>query len=383
MRISFVPARVGKQTEPVHALGNISFHDRAESAGGFTSGFHLMRLVLAVLVIVVHSVDISYGSSVGALMWGHKLAGYMLIILPMFFAMSGYLVAGSFARMKSLSAFFALRAIRIFPALIVVVFLTALVLGPLLTTLSLADYFSGWLVFHYFGNILGLSAFTLPGVFHDMPVKYHVNASLWTIQYDFICYVLFGFVVIFGLWRRKTLILTLVVTGCMIAPFLVPYIFPKAIAFYNLQIVCFFFGVLMFLFKEKIVHKSWCALASFVVAGLLLSRPITLYWAAPFVAYFTVYLGLLNAPKVPLIMKNDYSYGLYLVGYPLQQLQAYLFPDHREWYLNVGFSVGLGLFFAMASWHFLEKPLQARRHVILDIAAALSRMRSSFVKKLI
>ena len=89
------------------------------------------------------------------------------------------------------------------------------------------------------------------------------------------------------------------------------------------------------------------------------------YWGAPFAAYATVYLGLLKAPKIPVLMRGDYSYGLYLFAFPMQQLHAYLFPDARDWYWNALFATALGLAYAAFSWHCVEKPILNRRNAIL------------------
>jgi peptidoglycan/LPS O-acetylase OafA/YrhL len=55
----------------------------------------------------------------------------------MFFALSGFLVAGSPERSKTLLTFLGLRAIRIYPALGVEVVLSALLIGTAVTTLPL------------------------------------------------------------------------------------------------------------------------------------------------------------------------------------------------------------------------------------------------------
>ena len=116
---------------------------------------------------------------------------------------------------------------------------------------------------------------------------------------------------------------------------------------------------------------AWAAVVAFLIAGTLLTFPVSSNFSAPFLVYFTVYLGLLQAPNIPLIMKNDYSYALYLFGFPLQQLHVYLFPDQREWYWNAAFALGAGFLCAMASWHLVELPLHRRRQAI---AGALGRM---------
>src|ERR1700730_11641565 len=105
------------------------------------SGFDYMRVFLALGVIFSHSGLISYGlqheRSDG--LWGRILLDPVAFVLvPLFFALSGFLVAGSLERSKTLISFFGLRILRIVPALSVEVFLSALFLGPLLTTLPMS-----------------------------------------------------------------------------------------------------------------------------------------------------------------------------------------------------------------------------------------------------
>jgi peptidoglycan/LPS O-acetylase OafA/YrhL len=96
------------------------------------SGFDYLRLILAISVIAVHSVMLCSGQFP---FWTGPLRPLVCFILPSFFALSGFLVTGSFER-NTIPAFFTLRALRIFPALAVEVLISALIIGPLLTTVS-------------------------------------------------------------------------------------------------------------------------------------------------------------------------------------------------------------------------------------------------------
>src|ERR1700712_2196271 len=105
--------------------------------GGRPAGFDYIRLGLSVAVILFHSFTVSYGVSGEGVLWNWPLGPLSFSIVPAFFALSGFLVAGSLQR-NDLASFLTLRAIRIFPALFVEVVLSALILGPLFTTLPLS-----------------------------------------------------------------------------------------------------------------------------------------------------------------------------------------------------------------------------------------------------
>ncbi|MEI9982829.1 MAG: hypothetical protein WDN69_06215 [Aliidongia sp.] len=60
---------------------------------------------------------------------------------------------------------------------------------------------------------------------------------------------------------------------------------------------------------------------------------------------------------------GDYSYGLYIYGYAIQQTYAYLFPSHRIWWLNVAVSLPIAFVCATLSWHLIEKPALDNRKI--------------------
>src|SRR5690349_1463494 len=111
---------------------------------GRSSGFDYMRLSLALCIFTLHSLSIN-GQSPRLLQEQPFSEAYHVltrILVPMFFCLGGFLVAGSLERANSLLTFLGLRFLRIFPALWVDILFSALVLGPFLTALPLAAYFS-------------------------------------------------------------------------------------------------------------------------------------------------------------------------------------------------------------------------------------------------
>jgi peptidoglycan/LPS O-acetylase OafA/YrhL len=129
--------------------------DRIAATGGRTSGFDYMRLLLSVTVVLSHGVIVSYGQPGDAVFWDTPLRPVYRLVLPMFFALSGYLVAGSLERSRTVGVFLGLRVIRIYPALTVEVLLSAFILGPWMTNLGLQAYFGDPQFRHYLLNILG------------------------------------------------------------------------------------------------------------------------------------------------------------------------------------------------------------------------------------
>jgi peptidoglycan/LPS O-acetylase OafA/YrhL len=162
----------------------LSLKDRFIATNGHPSGFDYLRLWLAISVVAVHSPMTTNGDH-------HRpLNAYVRAVLPMFFALSGFLVAGSLERSKTLLTFLGLRVIRIYPALVVEVVLSAFLIGVFVTTYPLAGYFSDPLFFLYLRNALGDIHYFLPGVFANNPWPGVVNFQLWTVPFELLCYVL-------------------------------------------------------------------------------------------------------------------------------------------------------------------------------------------------
>ena len=174
---------------------------------GNASGFDCLRIALAISVMVWHSPANSYGPDGEYLVRGGLIGWPLtLCILPSFFALSGFLVAGSLAR-NTLPGFLTLRALRIVPALAVEVTLSALMIGPLVTTLPLWHYFSDREFIHYFLNIGGDIHYFLPGVFNDLPLPQYVNLQLWTVPWELTCYIAIVVAATLGIIRRPSRLL--------------------------------------------------------------------------------------------------------------------------------------------------------------------------------
>ena len=192
-------------------FGDRTILDEIQKGSGVTAGFDYLRFGLALAVLVWHSIILTSGSlAVYHALWSGPFRCLVAAILPMFFALSGFLVAGSLARTR-LHQFATLRVLRLAPALAVEVTLSALVLGALFTTQTLRDYLTSPELGGYFGNILGLVHFTLPGVFEHNRVPRVVNSQLWTIPFELECYVSLAIVsLLMGLRHRRIFVALLV-----------------------------------------------------------------------------------------------------------------------------------------------------------------------------
>lgn len=188
-----------------------SFGDILDRSQGVGPGFDFLRLGLAISIVVYHAADVTQGEKAGT--------GFAWLFvessLPMFFALSGFLVTASAQRL-SLENFIINRGIRIFPALLVEIVFSAVILGASCTTLPISEYYSSPAFFKYFLNVTGFIRYYLPGVFLDNPHKGMVNASLWTIPWELLCYLILSALILTGLIRRPRFIFVASVVAIVI-----------------------------------------------------------------------------------------------------------------------------------------------------------------------
>ncbi len=340
--------------------------ERIEQTDGRATGFDYMRLLLAILIICFHSVVTAYGPDAQT-DFNNTVYGKFLVplLLPMFFTLSGFLVAGSLMRSKGITIFLGLRAFRIFPALFVDTLFCALIIGPLLTTLPLVDYIQSPELHKYFQNILGIIHYYLPGVFESNP-SHLVNGQLWTIPSELECYILLSILAVLGIHRHRMLFLSMVISAMLILEFRVLYFSAEPWAGRLLPLY-FLSGVLVYLFRDKVRWNAWLFGGSTILSVVFLSNPKLAYLAPLPIAYTTVYIGLKNPKKIGLLKQGDYSYGLYLYGFPVQQALVATIPFASTWYGNILLGVPMTFVLAMLSWHLVEKRVLSRKNILQKI----------------
>lgn len=329
-----------------------------EENRGAGPGFDALRIGLSLCILCFHAIQNSYGG---------RYVDYVpdffypivLALLPMFFCLSGFLVTGSAVRTRSMPLFLTYRGLRIFPALAVEVTLSAILLGPLLTSLPLREYFTDRQFFEYFGNIVSIIRYTLPGVFENNPVPHIVNISLWTLRPEFYCYlVMAGLMFTSIVYNRTWYTWLFVIATVFLATLNVIEGFGNPTTTFPWHVILYYFfvGIAFFHWKDHIpLHFSLFGIAALLSYFLLPMNGMTYIAALP-LTYCIVYLGMLKVPRIPLLQNGDYSYGIYLFHFPIQQTLVHLFPSLREWYLLLPTAAILTMLFAAGSWHWIEKP---------------------------
>ena len=308
--------------------------------------------------------------------WSGPFRFLLAIILPMFFALSGFLVAGSLERTR-VHQFVVLRALRLIPALAVEVTLSGLLLGAFFTTLPLGRYLTSPELISYFGNIVGLVRFTLPGVFEHNPAGAVVNSQLWTIPFELECYAVLLFVA--AVLRDRRAFVALVVLLSLVATALAFFLDPVS-PFQPIPgralVVSFLAGVCLHLYRDKIPCSPTLGRARGACG-----RGAAANFRTPAISrlsrshYLTVWLGLMRPPKIPF---GDLSYGVYLFHFPIEQSFMQIFPGIGYWWRLALLALPSSVLCAWLSWNLVEHPVLARKK---DILAAVDRAYATLARQ--
>jgi peptidoglycan/LPS O-acetylase OafA/YrhL len=357
----------------LYARSGETISERYGRIGGFTSGFDYLRIALAVCVVFNHAIFVTDQYAWVAL-WGTWWRAAYGQIMPAFFALSGFLVAASLERRPTVSHFMTMRAIRLIPALSVELALSMLIIGVLFTDLPLRTYFSSGMFWSYFGNLVGIIQFNLPGVFHHNPSA-QVNGSLWTLPFELECYIALALLYLSGfIQHRRRLVCGLLAIFALVGAWIALRYQPSWEAGPlpgRYFVLAFLVGVAFQIWRDKIRLNGWVCLAAVALSSLLVMRVDTGLLAIVPITYATIYLGMLHPKRIPIVLSGDYSYGLYLFAFPIQQAEVALFPAYAWWGYNAAFALVLGSAYAAFSWWCIEKPILARKKVIAAAVEAL------------
>ena len=320
------------------------------------NNFDALRMTAALLVIWSHQYALMGMPT--PLIFGNE-PGAIGVVL--FFAISGYLVSQSWTADPSVPRFAMRRALRIWPALVVVVLLAIFVLGPLVTQLPLREYFTHAATRQHLQNLVLDIHPSLPGVFPASPHPGSVNGPLWTIPLEVGCYAVLALLGALGLMRRHWLPLAalLALAAALQWRYRAPP-FPEW-SFALQYGMIFTFGVVLARWSWVWQPRRWLAAAGLLVTGAFLYAwgPSPLNGQGPLLvlAGLAVVWGSACTPGVSRAGRfGDFSYGLYIYGFPVQQATLWWAGASLSFASALALSIAAALFFAVLSWHLVEKP---------------------------
>ncbi len=253
-----------------------------------------------------------------------------------------------------------------------VVTLSALVLGPLCTTLSAKAYFSNSVTWRYFRTLLIFPLqYDLPGVFQSN-TSHAVNGSLWTLQHEVRCYLVIAGLGFLGILQPRVMTALFLCFTAILAYGALCGDKPPATLFGMRWVklsfathLAFLFsgGALVYMFHREVPRHIGLLTACFLL--MIFSTRLPDAWGNILfdlaLMYSIIYIGFLSLPILSQFgYFGDFSYGLYLYAFPMQQLALHLMQGDKTPFVPfMLLSFTATLLCAIASWHFVEKPALA------------------------
>ncbi len=325
------------------------------------NNFDALRVFAALVVLYGNGWVLTGGPGRG--LWG---APFARVGLDLFFAISGYLVTGSWERTPRLGAFLLKRVLRIFPGLIACVLATILIIGPLATSLPLRWYVLNKLTVKYVANVALYLQLWLPGVFQGQQWNGAVNPMLWTLVPGLLCCLSVPLLARLP-WRSRARVLSAGAVLCASAALFLPDGYERRLPAHLahvlgrdvlIEVPFFLVGALLRWLEER-ARGLWRAdlamlffAANWIAATWIESWDIVVEWVT--LPYMAACFGRMSAPLMGDVGRlGNPSYGLYLYAFPIQQLIVARMPTDPHPILTCA---ALTVPVAFLSWHLVERP---------------------------
>ena len=337
--------------------------------GSHKNNIGLLRLILAMLVIIGHAPEMIDGNRerepLTVIFHTMSLGG---VAVNGFFVLSGYLIANSMVASKTLSSYLSRRVLRIYPAFVLAYLLSVLLLAPLVGGRPEGPL-------RILSHIAMLQEpSSSPGLLQGLHYP-ALNGSMWTIAYEFRCYLLVAVLAVGGVLVKRYVVLALTFV-MVLASIAVTYAPVLAWCEYfdahwhlfwlvgqlspTIRLTSVFLvGVSAYNFRREIVEESrgWIAIVCvlFMIPVLFFDHlaetalttlgAYALFWLA-----FRANLG----PLQRINDRWDISYGVYLYGWPVAITLLWYTRTSSPWTLTT-VTIPIVLCLGAASWWGLER----------------------------
>ncbi len=329
---------------------------------GRNNNFNLLRMIGALTIMFAHAMFITIGDDITFETYPVK---YTLGIttLNLFFVLSGMLVTASWFKHEDVLIYVLSRVMRIVPGLMVVAFVVPFLIGPFVTSYSISDYFSSpslWLYWPF--TVLLNPDMTLPGVFEGLPNDGVVNAPLWTLRYEAFLYALVVIAGVIGIFKNASL-LKMALMSCFAVYVFVSFLTPlREIAAIDHLMhfgYAFMVGVCFHVYQRYVRLSLFAGLVGLGIALLVVWQfgivvgELLLIPSAALIGCWIAYVpgGFVRGYN----LLGDYSYGLYIWHYPIEQVVRLKLGDMPAYELFL-ISLPVVLAVSIVSWHFIERP---------------------------
>ena len=297
-----------------------------------------------------------------------------------FFLISGFLITGSFLSSRSWTSYLKKRIVRIFPGFLAAYFLCIFIVALLAGGRLPHGTFE---IVRVIADAAFLQAPRSIDVFAGTPYPV-LNGSVWTISYEFRCYLLLLALGMASLLRSRRFIMAAAILFTILALCVPTHAYrpfsPNAVAteLTTLQYIrfaiigdhrqlvrfiqIFLTGACFFVFRDWLRFPAW----AMVVAGIALvagcfSTAFVHIAVAVFGGYLILAFAFLNNDNVfaRINNKEDISYGLYLSAWPIEKLLIWWLPGLPLLLLGLATFV-LATCYGWLSWQLIERPVIER-----------------------
>jgi peptidoglycan/LPS O-acetylase OafA/YrhL len=354
----------------------------ATGLSGRRNAFGFLRFSLASLVLFDHMWLLGGYGEDPTWKWtgGQDSSGG--IAVAGFFAISGYLITKSAFR-TDVVQFMWHRVLRILPAFWLLILVTAFIVGPALWWHAhggLGGYFArvpggpfGYIKADWDLNLTQYGIHDLlTGTPYGQASKSSVfNGSLWTLIYEWRCYLVVAGLTMFGVLKGARPMVAVIAVALWlltilqsIDPAMPGRIAPWLADTYTVRFTMIFMvGAAFAAYADRVpLNDRFGLLAGVLYLGSIVTGGY-LVIGYPAMAYLLLWVASrLRGPLARIGAVNDYSYGVYIYGFLVQQLLAGVGVHTWGHVTYLAISFALTLLCAMASWHLLEKHALRLKH---------------------
>ncbi len=314
------------------------------------NNFDIVRLALALIVVLFHCSAVSLSPSLDGM---ERFASGALAVQG-FFAISGFLIFASWERSSSLRDYVIKRAARILPGYWVA---TAL-------CVAIAFCYGSYHVGPFLLANLTFLNFLHPaidGVFESNPYTPIMNGALWTIKVEVMFYVSVPIIV----WccrrvHRDAVLWSIFAASVAVHGFAAPH--SKWLVELPGQMCFFMVGALIHYHLDWFLRRGWWVMLGagvcyglYVVTGWFVFRPLAI---PPLTLGAALLLPVVRGPT----RWGDFSYGTYVLHWPIIQTVIALGVYRRNGWLGMAATLMLLALGATFSWFVVEKPSLDRAH---------------------
>ncbi|MEQ8409954.1 MAG: acyltransferase [Erythrobacter sp.] len=351
-----------------------TFRHILDSQGNRGPGFDTVRLLAASAVALHHSLGIQIDAVKDDLLFqfSHGYTHLGLLAVAVFFAISGFLVTPGLIKSGNVLEYLSRRFMRIMPLLFVVVLATALILGPLLSSLSLREYFASGETWSYLRNVTTSLQLRLPGVTNHIGTN-SINNPLWTLRYEWLCYILIAFASMALILRHRLLFVLAWAAALLAYPLL--YGFDEAEGKGSLGTLMYLFGyfgagAVLSLYAEKVRWSPALLWASFAAITVTFYLDWSHLIAPVLITYFVIGLGLVRMPWSAFLQRADLSYGVYLTHALVLTVLMNLYGFENPIAL-FAVCMPVTLTIAWLTWTFIEEPALKLKSLPAELTRSL------------